>query len=74
VRRRLERFLRRLAPPLLLLVKLQWLLLAFLVLQLPSRLSLPLLLLLPLPLLLEGAKTGTRASVPQQERSRPPRP
>ena len=46
------------AGPLLLpLLKLQWLLLALLLLQLPSRLLLSILLLL-LPLLLDGAKTG----------------
>jgi len=58
VRRRLEGLLRRLAPLRLLLLKLPWLLLAVLLLQLPTCLLLPLLFLLFLLLLLDGAKLG----------------
>jgi len=68
VRRRLERFLRRLAPPLLLLPKLPWLLLTVLLLQLPPHLSLTLLLLFLL-LLLDGVKPGRPGRPSRDERS-----
>jgi len=68
VRRRLERFLRRLAPSLLLLLKLPRLLLTVLLLQLPPRLLLTLLLLFLL-LLLDGAKPDRLGRPSRDERS-----
>jgi len=68
VRRRLERFLQRLASLLLLLPELLRLLLAVLLLQMPPRLLLALLLFFLL-LLLDGAKPGRPGRPPRDERS-----
>ena len=66
--RRLERFLRLLAPLLLLFLKLPCLLLMALLLQLPSRLLLTLLLLFLL-LLLDRAKPGRPGHPSRNKRS-----